>query len=53
MANKELLYGFNDPDNAIVCTLQDITFNKMDILYKARTEDGDTIIAPIEMFKEI
>ncbi len=50
---KKLLYGFIDPQHAIICTLKNITFKGMDITVEAITEDNNIIIAPMEMFKNV
>lgn len=53
MVGKKMIYGYNDPEYAIACTVIDMTFKGMDILLVATCDDGGTIIAPIEMFKEV
>lgn len=50
MKGKKAIYGFADPDHAIPCTIESITFKGTEIIITASCDSG-TITAPIEMFK--
>lgn len=50
MKGTKVIYGYKDPDHAIMCTVKDLIFKGMDILIVAECEGG-TITAPVEMFQ--
>lgn len=46
-----LIYGFNDPDHAVFCDLENEAYIGTTLVYIARCDDGSTIQAPSDMFK--
>ena len=46
-----LIYGFNDPEHAIYCDLENEAYIVNTLVYIARCDDGSTIQAPSDMFK--
>lgn len=49
----KLLYGYNDRENAIHCTLSEIELTEQGAIYTAKTGKGDKIIAPCGMFQTL
>lgn len=50
---KNLIYGFNDPENAIFCVYEGYRIASDGTIIIFARCDGGVIQAPIEMFKKL